>query len=180
MTRLFPAEVTMTPAAARLHEPDSVLDPGQQAPLDLTVFVSCYNEARIHRRTPSKPLRDALNEVGGISYEIIVVDDRSRDQSSEIGQGLHRRPSRRAHHSPHQQGQPRAGRRIISTPLSSAAANISVLSAAIIPSPKKPWPPCLKPLGARPISSSLTTSASEGRSIRPQSDLQGLYLCLSI
>ena len=82
MTRLFPAEVTMTPAAAHLHEPDSVLDPGKQTPLDLTVFVSCYNEEEYIVET-IETLRDALNEVG-LSYEIIVVDDRSRDQSSEM------------------------------------------------------------------------------------------------
>jgi len=83
MKRLFPAEVTMTPAAARLHEPESLLDPGQQAGLDLTVFVSCYNEQDYIVGTIDT-IRDALLEVGGIRYEIIVVDDRSRDRSSEI------------------------------------------------------------------------------------------------
>lgn len=83
MTRLYPAEVAMTPAAARLHEPDSVLDPGKQAPLDLTVFISCYNEEEYIVAT-IEAVRDALNEVSHISYETIVVDDRSRDRSSEI------------------------------------------------------------------------------------------------
>jgi len=83
MTRLFPAEVTMTLAAARLHEGESILDPGQQAPLDLTVFVSCYNEQDYIVDT-IETIRDALNEVGGIRYEIIVVDDCSRDRSSGI------------------------------------------------------------------------------------------------
>jgi glycosyltransferase involved in cell wall biosynthesis len=83
MTRLFPADIAMTLAAARLHEPESILDPGQQAPLDLTVFVSCYNEQDYIVDT-IETIRDALNEVGGIRYEIIVVDDLSRDGSSEI------------------------------------------------------------------------------------------------
>jgi glycosyltransferase involved in cell wall biosynthesis len=83
MTRQYPAEVTMTPAAAHLHEPDGVLDPGRQAVLELTVFVSCYNEEEYIIAT-IEAVRDALREAGGIRYEIIVVDDCSRDRSSEI------------------------------------------------------------------------------------------------
>jgi hypothetical protein len=37
---LFPAEVTMTTAAQRLHDAADVVVPGLQAPLDLTVFIS--------------------------------------------------------------------------------------------------------------------------------------------
>lgn len=73
----------MTCAAARLHEPSSLLDPGQQAPLDLTVFISCYNEEEYIVDT-IEVVREALNEVPRISYEIIIVDDRSRDRSSEV------------------------------------------------------------------------------------------------
>ncbi len=43
-TVLFPADVTMTPAAQKLHAAADVMSPGQQAPLDLTVFISCFNE----------------------------------------------------------------------------------------------------------------------------------------
>jgi len=82
MTLLFPAEVTMTPAAERLHNSET-LGPGQPAPLDLTVFISCYNEEEYIAAT-IEAVRDALNEVGRLSYEIIVVDDRSCDESSEI------------------------------------------------------------------------------------------------
>jgi glycosyltransferase involved in cell wall biosynthesis len=82
-TVLFPAEVAMTPAAARLHDPRDVVAPGQQVPLDLTIFVSCYNEqdyivATLHT------IREALASLGGINYEIIIVDDCSKDRSSEL------------------------------------------------------------------------------------------------
>src|SRR5262245_16076816 len=40
----FAAEVSMTTAAAQHHDTAAVLTPGQEAPLDLTIFISCYNE----------------------------------------------------------------------------------------------------------------------------------------
>ena len=83
MTDLFPADVTMTSAARVLHDPAELLTPDRQNPLDLTVFISCYNEAEFIIST-IETVRDALTEVGNVSYEIIVVDDRSKDQSSEL------------------------------------------------------------------------------------------------
>jgi glycosyltransferase involved in cell wall biosynthesis len=84
MTSPFPADVFMTPSAERLHGADGALAAaGQQAPLDLTVFISCYNEAPYILAT-IQTLRDALKEVGGIGYEIIVVDDCSKDDSSAL------------------------------------------------------------------------------------------------
>ena len=82
-TTLFPADVTMTPAAQRLHDPADVVAPGSTAPLDLTVFVSCYNE-REYIVSTIDTVRTALDEVGSLSYEIIVVDDCSRDGSSDV------------------------------------------------------------------------------------------------
>jgi len=79
---LFPADVTMTPAAGLLHNASDVVTPGNQAPLDLTVFVSCYNEEEFIIAT-IETVREALNEIGSIGYEIIVVDDCSRDGSTE-------------------------------------------------------------------------------------------------
>jgi glycosyltransferase involved in cell wall biosynthesis len=79
----LPANVFMTPSAELLHGGDDALAPGQQAPLDLTVFISCYNEAQYILAT-IQTVRDALNEVGGISYEIIVMDDCSKDGSSAL------------------------------------------------------------------------------------------------
>ncbi|HEY6618699.1 MAG TPA: glycosyltransferase family 2 protein [Steroidobacteraceae bacterium] len=82
MMVLLPPDVTMTPAAAQLHKLESVLAPGREAPFDLTVFVSCYNEQEYIVAT-IEAIRQALKEVGA-SYEIIVVDDCSKDRSSEI------------------------------------------------------------------------------------------------
>lgn len=79
---LFPVDVTMTPTARQLHTAEDVVTPGQQAPLDLTVFISCYNEQEFIVKT-IETVRDALNEIGTVSYEIIVVDDRSKDGSSK-------------------------------------------------------------------------------------------------
>jgi len=80
---LFPADVTMTPAARQLYSVEDVMAPGQQAPLDLTIFISCYNEREFIVKT-IETVREALKEIGTISYEIIVVDDCSKDGSSEI------------------------------------------------------------------------------------------------
>jgi glycosyltransferase involved in cell wall biosynthesis len=81
MTTLF--TVVMTPAAERLHNANDVLAPGQRAPLDLTVFISCYNEEQYIIAT-IQTVRDALNEVGSINYEIIVIDDCSKDGSNKL------------------------------------------------------------------------------------------------
>ena len=79
-TTLFPTDVTMTPAAQKLHDPAAVVEPSLTAPLDLTVFVSCYNE-RDYINSTIETSRSALNEIGSIRYEIIVVDDCSKDGS---------------------------------------------------------------------------------------------------
>src|ERR1700685_2238180 len=86
MTWLFSSDVIMTRAAERLHSADDVEAPGQRAPLDLTVFISCYNEGQYIVAT-IETVRDALNEIGSISYEIIVIDDRSKDDSSALVTG---------------------------------------------------------------------------------------------
>jgi hypothetical protein len=41
----IPAKVAMTRAAAQPHEAATVLAPVADAALDLTIFISCYNEA---------------------------------------------------------------------------------------------------------------------------------------
>jgi glycosyltransferase involved in cell wall biosynthesis len=82
MTTLFPADVTMTPAAQKLHDAADMIASDLQAPVDLTVFVSCYNE-KDFVVSAIETVRDALNEIGTISYETIVVDDCSKDGSSE-------------------------------------------------------------------------------------------------
>ena len=71
-----PSKITMTPAAAALHGSEAMPD----GAIDLTVFVSCFNEELLITETLNT-VREALREVGGISYEIIVIDDCSRDCS---------------------------------------------------------------------------------------------------
>ena len=76
------AEIAMTPAAAELHTAADVLVPGGGCPLDLTIFVSCYNEAPYIVRTLDT-LRSAFAELK-FSYEIVVIDDCSKDNSADL------------------------------------------------------------------------------------------------
>ena len=82
-TVLFPADVTMSPAARQHYAEEDVLAPSQNTPLDLTIFIPCYNEREFIGPT-IETVRQALKEIGTISYEIIVVDDCSKDGSSEV------------------------------------------------------------------------------------------------
>jgi glycosyltransferase involved in cell wall biosynthesis len=86
MIPLLSADVIMTPAAERLHSADDVVTPGRRASLDLTIFISCYNEEQYIVPT-IETVRDALDEVGSINYEIIVIDDCSKDSSSALVSG---------------------------------------------------------------------------------------------
>jgi glycosyltransferase involved in cell wall biosynthesis len=79
----LPAMITMTPAAAQLHAADAILRPGHDTALDLTVFISCYNEEPFIVKTIDTVL-GALAEVGRLTYEIVVVDDVSRDGSANL------------------------------------------------------------------------------------------------
>jgi glycosyltransferase involved in cell wall biosynthesis len=79
----FPAEVVMTPAAAKVHTIESVLAPARDTELDLTIFISCYKE-QAYIITTVETVRAALAEVGGVSYEIIVIDDCSGDRSADL------------------------------------------------------------------------------------------------
>jgi glycosyltransferase involved in cell wall biosynthesis len=82
---LFPADVFMTPAAASLHDAAAAVLPSSKAELDLTVFISCYNEEEYIVAT-IETVRQALTELGVLSYEIIVVDDCSKDASAKTVQ----------------------------------------------------------------------------------------------
>ncbi len=73
----------MTAAAAELHDAAGFLTPGQDAPLDLTIFISCYNEETYIVSTLDT-VCSALSEIGRLSYEIIVIDDVSRDRSAAL------------------------------------------------------------------------------------------------
>jgi len=77
------ADVAMTPAAGELHSQESVVAPGQDAPIDLTIFISCFNEEEYIVDT-IEVVGAALKEVGGLSYEIVVIDDCSKDRSADL------------------------------------------------------------------------------------------------
>src|SRR5205814_7978256 len=59
------------------------LAPGRSAPLDLTILISCYNE-RPYIISTIESVRAAIKEVGGINYEIIIIDDCSSDGSAGL------------------------------------------------------------------------------------------------
>lgn len=80
-----PTEVMMTPVAEQLHSRTELLEPGEYAPLDLTIMISCYNEEGYIVSTLDTVIR-TLQEVGVSKYEIIVVDDKSSDRSASLVQ----------------------------------------------------------------------------------------------
>ena len=83
LTTPLQATIAMTPAAAELHRVEEVLSPGQDTPIDLTIFVSCYEEEILIIATLDA-VREALATVGGLTYELIVIDDCSRDRSADL------------------------------------------------------------------------------------------------
>ncbi len=83
MTTPISATRLVSTAAAELHQPHWITSPyDHEAALDLTVFVSCYNEAEYIAETLDA-VCGAAAEVG-LAYEIIVVDDASRDNSASL------------------------------------------------------------------------------------------------
>ena len=76
-------QVFMTPASAGLHKPDANPAPGDESPIDLTIFVSCYNEEQYITSTIDT-IRAALKEVGRLTYEIVIIDDCSSDRSASL------------------------------------------------------------------------------------------------
>src|SRR5262249_42923432 len=81
--RPYAADVVMTPAAATLHTPESVMAPALEGLIDLTIFISCYNEEPYIVKT-IETVRAALVDAGRSQYEIIVIDDRSKDRSADL------------------------------------------------------------------------------------------------
>ena len=61
----------------------TALDPASEAALELTVFVSCYNESAFITNTLNT-LRAALGELGLSSYEVVIIDDCSTDNSVDV------------------------------------------------------------------------------------------------
>lgn len=73
------ADIYATPPAKALRSLQQITDPYTDCPIDITFFVSCYNESA-HIITTLDMVLAAAQEVG-VTYEIIVIDDGSRDNS---------------------------------------------------------------------------------------------------
>jgi glycosyltransferase involved in cell wall biosynthesis len=88
------AQITMTEASRRERAPERMTDPYDGSPIELTIFVSCYNEAPYILRTLDTVC--AAAEEVGISFEVIVIDDGSSDNSRDLVRDyIERHPARR-------------------------------------------------------------------------------------
>jgi len=76
------ADVALSDAAAADIEPGRLTNPYDPAALDLTIFVSCYNEAAYIVDTLDTVCA-AAREVG-LGFEVIIIDDGSKDNSREL------------------------------------------------------------------------------------------------
>ena len=76
------ADIVLSAAAQTLHSAAQLTAPYDGSPLDLTIFVSCYNEEDYIRNT-LETIRQVMSELT-LSYEIIVIDDVSKDNSAQI------------------------------------------------------------------------------------------------
>lgn len=82
-TRLWDADVVMTSSARKHHTPESITSVYEGYPLDLTLFVSCYNEEKYITNTLNT-IAQVMRELPSLSYEIIIIDDVSKDNSAQI------------------------------------------------------------------------------------------------
>jgi len=80
--QFWDGDFVISRAAASLHNQQRLSAPYDEAALELTVFVSCYNEAPYIVGTLDA-VRSAAT-AAGLAYEIIVIDDASRDDSARI------------------------------------------------------------------------------------------------
>jgi glycosyltransferase involved in cell wall biosynthesis len=76
------SDVLLSESARRFHSESQLTAPYDNAPLDLTIFVSCYNEEDYIENT-LETIRQVMSELS-LSYEIIVIDDVSKDNSAQI------------------------------------------------------------------------------------------------
>ena len=78
--------ISMTPAAQSLHSIANINSPYSACPLQITVFISCYNNATTI--LPTLEMVAEAMEVTGKSFEILVIDDGSHDLSAELVRGF--------------------------------------------------------------------------------------------
>ena len=77
-------DITLSRAAESLHTSQTITSPYEGNPIDLTIFVSCYNE-EIYIEETLTTITKAMSIVQK-TYEIIVVDDGSKDKSVSLVQ----------------------------------------------------------------------------------------------
>jgi glycosyltransferase involved in cell wall biosynthesis len=80
--RYWDAEITLSSAAAKSRDPARMTAPYDGDPLDLTIFVSCYNEADYI--IPTLETVSAAARETGLRFEVLVIDDGSRDNSPRL------------------------------------------------------------------------------------------------
>ena len=78
--------INMTAASQGLHSVSNITSPYSSCPLELTVFVPCYNDEKNIIQTLTT-IAEAMDVVGN-SYEILVIDDGSKDRSVELVRGF--------------------------------------------------------------------------------------------
>ena len=76
------AAITLSASAQKIHSAAALTDPYAGNPLDVTIFVSCYNEEVFIIDTLTT-IAEAMQAVG-MSFEIIVIDDCSKDRSATL------------------------------------------------------------------------------------------------
>ena len=79
---LSEGEIALSVSAASRYESRRLTKPYESAPLDLTLFISCYNEAAYILDTLDTASTAARET--GLNYEIIVIDDCSNDNSPQL------------------------------------------------------------------------------------------------
>lgn len=77
--KFWDATVTLTPSASQYHTADAITSPYDNNIIDLTIFVSCYNEEIFIIDTLDVIIK-AMALVHK-TYEIIIIDDGSKDRS---------------------------------------------------------------------------------------------------
>lgn len=82
-TKIWEAEVTLSDSAQKYHTERSLIDVYDGCPIDLSIFISCYNEQDYIADT-LETIRGVLLELPHLSYEILVIDDVSKDGSVAI------------------------------------------------------------------------------------------------
>ena len=80
--RLWDGDITISEASRLERESAYLTNPYEPHAIDLTIFVSCYNEAPLIATTLDTVC--AAAHEAGLSFEAIVIDDGSTDDSREV------------------------------------------------------------------------------------------------